>query len=118
MSAAARSVAYARPQSRVDVSGIIIATETISVGGSPTCRCLLTDGTGAIDLLFLGRPAIPGLEAGRRCSAAGMTAAFRGRLAIWNPRYMLEPVQDDDLPQIAASGHVKWPPTTLTCRSS
>jgi CheY-like chemotaxis protein len=86
----------------VDVSGLIIAARTISVGGSPTYRCLLCDGTGTIDLLFLGRPSVRGLEAGRRCSARGMAATFRGRLAIWNPRYMLEPVQDDDVAQIPA----------------
>jgi CheY-like chemotaxis protein len=106
---AIRTIGQARPQSRVDVSGVIIATHTMNVDGSPTVRCLLTDGTGAISLLFLGQATIVGLTAGRRCRAEGMAATYHGRLVIWNPRYTLEPVQDHDRCHVALADYVHKP---------
>jgi RecG-like helicase len=88
---AARKISDARPQARIAVTGIITATQTVTIGGSPTCRCTLTDGTGEICLLFLGRTAVSGLTAGRRCRVAGTATASGGRLVVWNPRYRLEP---------------------------
>jgi hypothetical protein len=90
---AVTSIAGARPQTKVDVSGVIRAVDSVSIGGIPTCRCTLADDTGEIDLLFLGRPAVTGLGQGRRCRAVG-TAATRGhRTVLWNPRYWLEPAE-------------------------
>ena len=63
----------------------------MSLGGTPTFRCVLADHTGQIDLLFLGRAAVAGLEPGRRCRAVGTAAARDGRAVLWNPRYWLEP---------------------------
>jgi hypothetical protein len=84
-------ISDARPQARVAVTGIITATKTVTIGSSPAYRCALTDGTGEICLLFLGRAEVPGLTAGRRCRVAGTAAASGGWLVVWNPRYRLEP---------------------------
>jgi len=67
----ARRVSDARPQARAAVSGIITATQTVTVGRGPAYRCTLTDGTGEIYVLFLGRTEVPGLTAGRRVSVTG-----------------------------------------------
>ena len=90
----ARRISDARPQARVAVTGIITATETVTIGSGPACRCALTDGTGEIYVLFLGRTAVSGLTAGRRCSVAGMAGTSGGRLVVWNPRYRLQPPDD------------------------
>jgi hypothetical protein len=87
----ARQISDARPQARVAVTGIITATQTVTIGSSPACRCALTDGTGEIYVLFLGRTAVAGLTAGRRCSVAGTAGTSGGRLVVWNPRYWLQP---------------------------
>jgi hypothetical protein len=87
----ARRVSDARPQARAAVSGIITATQTVAIGRSPAYRCSLTDGTGDIYVLFLGRTAIPGLTAGRRVSVTGTVGTRGGRLVIWDPRYWLQP---------------------------
>jgi RecG-like helicase len=87
-------VADARQQARLLTSGIIRTTETITVGNSPTCRCEFSDGSGEIDLLFLGRATIPGLVAGRHVAVEGMVGRYHGVLTIWNPRYQLEPADD------------------------
>jgi|HubBroStandDraft_6_1064221.scaffolds.fasta_scaffold2102042_2 hypothetical protein len=87
----ARRVSDARPQARAAVSGIITATQTVTVGRGPAYRCTLTDGTGEIYVLFLGRTEVPGLTAGRRVSVTGTAGTRGGRLVIWNPRYWLQP---------------------------
>ena len=81
----------ARQQAKVDVRGVIRSADVVSVGGIPTCRCTLADDTGEIDLLFLGRAAVAGLQPGRRCRAVGTAAARDRRATLWNPRYWLEP---------------------------
>jgi two-component system, OmpR family, sensor histidine kinase KdpD len=82
-----------RPQDRVKVTGAIISAQTTAIGASIGYRCVLADGTGQLDLIFLGRAAIAGLAAGARCSIEGVVAARGGRLAVWNPRYQVQPAQ-------------------------
>jgi len=84
------AIGAARQQARVDVRGVIRSVDAVSVGGIPTCRCTLADDTGEIDLLFLGRGAVAGLEPGKRCRAVGTAAARDRRAVLWNPRYWLE----------------------------
>jgi two-component system, OmpR family, sensor histidine kinase KdpD len=79
-----------RPQDRVKVTGTIISAQTTSIGSSLGYRCVLADGSGELDLLFLGRAVIAGLAAGTRCSIEGVVAARGGRLAVWNPRYEVQ----------------------------
>lgn len=85
--AATTPIAAVRPRDRVAVTGVIRSATAETIGTSPALRCVLADRSGEIDLLFLGRPAIAGLEPGRRCTARGRTSAVEGRLVIWNPRY-------------------------------
>jgi len=80
-----------QPQDRVAVTGVIRAFAALSIGGCPACRYTLADATGEVDLMFLGRIAIRGLEQGWRCGARGTAAARDGRMVIWNPRYQLYP---------------------------
>lgn len=90
---AVRRIADVRPRSHVLLAGTIRAAAETTVGSSPAWRCTLADGTGEIDLLFLGRTRMAGLEPGRYCGVTG-TAVPDGpaggrRLVIWNPRYQL-----------------------------
>jgi RecG-like helicase len=87
----ARQISDARPQARVAVTGIITATQTVTIGSSPACRCTLTDRTGEIYMLFLGRTEVSGLTAGRHCSVTGTAGTSGRRLVVWNPRYSLQP---------------------------
>jgi len=80
-----------RPQQRASVAGTISEAETVSAGLSPVYRCVLSYDGGELDLLFLGRATIAGLNAGTRCSIEGTVAVHRGRLAVWNPRYQVRP---------------------------
>ena len=77
------------PQGLADVSGVISSATAMSIGGAPACRYTLTDGTGELDLLFLGRVEIAGMRRGQRCRAKGTVGKRDDRLVLWNPRYWL-----------------------------
>jgi two-component system, OmpR family, sensor histidine kinase KdpD len=94
----AARISDVRGRGRIRVTGTIISAQTTSVGSSLAYRCVLADGTGELDLLFLGRAAIAGLTAGIRCSVEGAVTAREGRLAVWNPRYQVQPA---DAPPVA-----------------
>jgi len=87
----ASRICDARPQARFAVTGTIRLTDTVPVGSSFAYRCVITDGTGELDALFLGRTAVWGLTAGARCAVTGTAGIHGARLAVWNPRYRLEP---------------------------
>ena len=59
-------------------------TETV-----PTLDAELFDGTASIDLVWLGRRRIAGIEPGRRIKATGRVGVHDGRLAMYNPYYLL-----------------------------
>jgi CheY-like chemotaxis protein len=85
------AVAAVRPQTLAAVRGVITSTRALTIGGGPALACTLTDGSGDIDLMFVGRFEIAGLQVGRRCRAAGRAARRGDALVFWNPRYWLEP---------------------------
>ena len=86
----ARQVTDARSRTRVVVTGTIRAAQAVTRGTSPAYCCTLDDGTGQLDLLFLGRTAIPGLTVGTRCSVEGTARTEGNRMVVWNPLYRLE----------------------------
>ncbi len=55
----------------------------------PTLEAELFDGSDALDLVWLGRRRIAGVEPGRRVMARGRVGVHNGRLAIYNPWYEL-----------------------------
>jgi hypothetical protein len=55
----------------------------------PTLQAELFDGFAAIDLVWLGRHRIAGIEPGRCVTAKGRVGVHDGRLAIYNPWYEL-----------------------------
>ncbi|HEV7191984.1 MAG TPA: OB-fold nucleic acid binding domain-containing protein [Jatrophihabitantaceae bacterium] len=56
----------------------------------PTLQAELFDGSAAIDLVWLGRRRIVGVEPGRKIKATGRVGVHDGRLAIYNPWYELQ----------------------------
>jgi hypothetical protein len=55
----------------------------------PTFTAELFDGSASIDLVWLGRRRIAGLEPGRTVFARGRVGVHDARLAIYNPWYEL-----------------------------
>jgi hypothetical protein len=94
---AAMRMADLVPQGRADVTGVISSMRAMSLAGTPACRYALTDDTGELDLLFMGRVQIAGMECGRLCRAVGTVGRRDDRLVLWNPRYWLDPADSKPL---------------------
>jgi two-component system sensor histidine kinase KdpD len=88
--AVAGDIARIRAGRAFEVSGVIGSTRTIRVGRSSTYGCTLVDGTGKLELLFLGRAIVDELRTGALCAVSGRAAMRAGRLVAWNPRYRLD----------------------------
>jgi hypothetical protein len=59
--------------------------------GVPALVAELYDGSGSLELVWLGRRTIAGVEAGRRLRARGRIATRDGRRLLFNPSYELLP---------------------------
>jgi hypothetical protein len=61
------------------------------IGGMPALEAELREGGDRIDLVWLGRANIRGIEPGSTLVAEGRLAVRRGRTTMFNPRYELGP---------------------------
>jgi hypothetical protein len=77
------------PRCRVAVSGVLRSVVLRPRGGVPTVEAELFDGTGSVDLVWLGRRELAGIEPGRRLRVEGVVAEREGRRTLFNPRYEL-----------------------------
>jgi hypothetical protein len=77
--------------SRVQVVGRLRAVVYTPSETVPTLEAELFDGSDSIELVWLGRRRIAGLEPGRRVVARGRVGVHDGRKAIYNPWYELLP---------------------------
>lgn len=55
----------------------------------PTLTAVLSDGSDVMELIWLGRRRIVGIEPGRRVLARGRVGDHNGRPAMYNPWYEL-----------------------------
>ena len=78
-----------RPGSYVQVVGRLRAVVYTPSETVPTLEAELFDGSDSMDLVWLGRRRIAGLEPGRRVVARGRVGDHNGRKAIYNPWYEL-----------------------------
>lgn len=88
----AQPVAGCQVRQRVDVAGVVRSVTYAPAGAVPELLAELYDGTGSIDLVWLGRREIPGIEPGRRMSVTGTLCApetGRSRPVLYNPTYRL-----------------------------
>lgn len=75
----------------VTVSGTLRAVTLRPRAGVPALEAELFDGTDALDVVWLGRRSIVGIEPGRKLTAHGRISHARGRRVLFNPRYELRP---------------------------
>jgi hypothetical protein len=78
-----------RPGSYVQVVGRLRAVVYTPSETVPTLEAELFDGSDSMELVWLGRRRIAGLEPGRRVVARGRVGDHNGRKAIYNPWYEL-----------------------------
>jgi len=75
---------------RVRVSGRITGLRVQPLAGVGSLECTLSDDTGGITIVFLGRRTVAGIDIGTRMTVEGIAAEHHGRLAIVNPVYRIE----------------------------
>ncbi|SDR30373.1 OB-fold nucleic acid binding domain-containing protein [Thermostaphylospora chromogena] len=63
-------------------------------GGAPALEAELYDGSDVINLVWLGRRKILGIEPGRMISAEGLVSVQDGRKVMFNPKYELRPMDE------------------------
>lgn len=89
--AGAQPIASARVRERVVFKGVIAA---LVLNPRQTKRWLeadMSDGSGTIALVWIGRRTIPGIDVGRSVVVRGILTISEGRQVIFNPYYELQP---------------------------
>ncbi len=70
----------------------MLRTVTIQPRGqSPCLQAELWDGSGSLELVWIGRRRIPGVEPGRTLRAEGRITQRDGHRVMFNPKYELRP---------------------------
>ena len=87
--AGADSIAAARDRSRVTLRGTIEVLTVRPRRHTPWLEAELSDGTGRVTLIWMGRHEVPGIEVGREMLVRGRISAIDGERRIYNPRYEL-----------------------------
>lgn len=78
-------------RARVRVFGTLRTVTLQPRGGVPAVEAELYDGSGVIDIVWLGRRRIAGIEPGRTLQVHGLVTEQEGRKLMFNPRYELWP---------------------------
>ncbi|MFI8433842.1 OB-fold nucleic acid binding domain-containing protein [Streptomyces sp. NPDC079020] len=76
----------------VKVAGTLRTVTLRPRAGVPALEAELFDGTAPLDVVWLGRRSIVGIEPGRRLIASGRVAMSHGRRVLFNPKYELRPL--------------------------
>jgi hypothetical protein len=76
----------------VTVTGTLRTVTLRPRAGVPALEAELFDGSGVLDVVWLGRRSIVGIEPGRRLIASGRVSMSRGRKVLFNPKYELRPL--------------------------
>jgi hypothetical protein len=78
---------------QVCVVGMLRAVTIQPRGQSPALQAELWDGSGTVDLVWIGRRKIAGIETGRVLRAEGRITQRDGQRVMFNPRYELRPAK-------------------------
>lgn len=89
--AGATPIAACGGRRRFCVAGTLRTVTLRPRGGAPALEAELYDGSDVIDLVWLGRRKIAGIEPGRPVKAEGLVSIQDGRKVMFNPRYELRP---------------------------
>ncbi len=85
----ARPISRCADRQLVTVSGTLRTVTLRPRAGVPALEAEIYDGSGALNVVWLGRRRIPGVEPGRTVRATGRVGTVAGRRVMFNPRYEL-----------------------------
>ena len=76
---------------RVELYGVLRSVTLRPRSNVPALEAELYDGTGSVQVVWLGQRRIAGIEPGRRVRLEGLVSIRGGRGVVYNPRYELAP---------------------------
>ncbi|MEP6461945.1 MAG: OB-fold nucleic acid binding domain-containing protein [Frankiaceae bacterium] len=79
---------------QTSVAGILRTVTLRPRAGAPALEADLWDGSGTVNLVWLGRRRIAGIEPGRHVKAHGRICTIDGDRVIYNPTYDLLPPEE------------------------
>jgi hypothetical protein len=80
------------PRPRVKITGTVRSIRHGRIGGAPALEASIQPANrDRIELVWLGRETISGIEPGQTVAAEGRLSVRRGRATMYNPRYELTP---------------------------
>jgi RecG-like helicase len=79
-------IANAPRRQPVKVAGVIRRITVLPMEGAEALEALISDGTGELTVVFMGRRDIGGLSLGRRIVVDGVIAEHHGEPRMVNPR--------------------------------
>lgn len=79
------------PGETVTVRGMVRSVTLRPRSTAPALEVELYDGSGTVTVVWLGRRAIPGIDAGRTMVVCGRLTCNTEKPTIYNPRYELKP---------------------------
>ncbi len=84
-------IGEAPDRERVRLRGTLQTVTLRPRGGVPALEAELSDGTGTVTVVWLGRRRISGIAPGRSLSVQGRIGQHDGQRILFNPRYELIP---------------------------
>jgi hypothetical protein len=80
-------IAQALPRTVARVAGVVEGIRVRPREGVPAIEAVVTDGSGSVTAVWLGRRALPGLMLGSRLVLEGRLGGDPQAMQIMNPRY-------------------------------
>lgn len=80
-------IAEAPTRARAKLAGVVKRITVRPVEGDESLEALLTDGTGEVRVVWMGRRSIPGLTLGTKVVVEGLVAEQRTERRMVNPRF-------------------------------
>ncbi len=80
-----------QPRQMVSVTGTVHSIAVLPAERAPELRVELFDGTGILDVIWLGRREIAGIRPGAYLTLTGRVTVVDGQLTIFNPGYQMLP---------------------------
>lgn len=85
----ADTIEQCQDRAKVRLRGTLEVVTLRSRRTTPWLEAELSDGTGVVTLIWMGRHEIPGINAGATVEVEGRISDVDGERRIYNPRYVL-----------------------------
>jgi RecG-like helicase len=89
-------ISEAQPRQVARIAGIVEGIRVRPREGVPAIEAVVTDGSGSVTAVWLGRRILPGLQLGKRLILEGRLGGDPKNLQLMNPRYEFAGAQQPD----------------------